>query len=49
MRVGLNGNYQTSNASIAGWGRQGIYANYPGANTTFYLARVPEGARRVGH
>ena len=40
----LNGNYQTSNAQIAGWGRQGIYANYPGANTTFDLARVPEGA-----
>jgi len=44
MRVGLNGNYQTTQASVAGWGRQGIYANYPGANTTFYLARVPEGA-----
>ena len=44
MRVGLNGNLQTPNATIAGWGRQGIYANYPGANTTFYLARLPEGA-----
>jgi len=44
IRVGLNGNYQTPNANVAGWGRQGIYANYPGSNTTFYLARVPEGA-----
>jgi Flp pilus assembly protein TadG len=44
MRVGLNGNFQTSQANIYGWGRQGIYANYPGSNTTFYLARVPPGA-----
>jgi Flp pilus assembly protein TadG len=44
MRVGLNGNFQTTQANVYGWGRQGIYANYPGANTTFYLARVLPGA-----
>jgi len=42
---GLNGNFQTTDANMYGWGRQGIYANYPGANTTFYLARVLPGRR----
>jgi Flp pilus assembly protein TadG len=44
IRVGLNSDFTTANAKIYGFGRQGIYANYPGANTTFYLARVLPGA-----
>ncbi len=44
IRVGLNSDFSTSNASIYGFGRQGLYANYPGSNTTFYLARVLPGA-----
>ena len=44
MRVGLNGNFTTSQANVFGQGRQAIYANYPGSNTTFYLARVLPGA-----
>jgi Flp pilus assembly protein TadG len=44
IRVGLNNNFTTTNATIYGFGRQGIYANYPGSNTTFYLARVLPGA-----
>ncbi len=44
MRVGLNGNFTTTQANVFGQGRQAIYANYPGSNTTFYLARVLPGA-----
>ncbi len=44
IRASLNGNLATSSAHVYGWGRMGIYANYPGANTTFNLARVMPGA-----
>jgi Flp pilus assembly protein TadG len=44
MRVGLNGNFTTTQANVFGQGRQAIYANYPASNTTFYLARVLPGA-----
>jgi len=44
IRAGLGGNFaSTSNVHVYGNGRMGAYANATGANTQFYLTRVPPG------
>ena len=40
LRAAMGGDTQTTNVQMHGYGRIGIYANSPAANTTFYLARV---------
>lgn len=44
MRAGLNGSLSSSAVSIFGEGNMGIYANAPGASTSFYLARIQPGS-----
>ena len=44
MRVGFNGSFVSGVTRIYGQGRMGVYANAPGANTTFYLVRLLPGA-----
>jgi hypothetical protein len=44
VRVGVGTNYATSNGlKVYGNQRMGVYANATGANTQFYLTRVPPG------
>jgi Flp pilus assembly protein TadG len=48
VRAGVSGNYATSNnLKLYGTQRMGIYANATGADTRFYLTRVPPG--HAGH
>jgi hypothetical protein len=44
LRIGLNNSFSTGLTRIYGQGRMGVYANAPGANTTFYLVRLLPGA-----
>ena len=44
MRAGLNGSLSNPAVSIYGQGNMGIYANAPGASTSFYLARILPGS-----
>ena len=41
---GFNNSFVTGVTRIYGQGRMGVYANAPGANTTFYLVRLLPGA-----
>ena len=43
-RAGLNGSYSSASVSIYGTGAMAIYANAPGASTSFYLARILPGS-----
>jgi Flp pilus assembly protein TadG len=44
LRVGFNNSFVTGITRMYGQGRMGVYANAPGANTTFYLVRLLPGA-----
>jgi Flp pilus assembly protein TadG len=44
MRAGINDSYSSNQVSIYGQGAMAIYANAPGASTSFYLARVLPGS-----
>jgi Flp pilus assembly protein TadG len=44
LRAGLNGSLSTGAVSIYGQERMAIYANAPGASTSFFLARITPGA-----
>jgi Flp pilus assembly protein TadG len=44
MRAGLNGSLSSNAVSIYGQGNMAIYANAPGASTSFFLARILPGS-----